>query len=43
MNLFSLQANFLIGNNKDTTNTIYLIDFGLCKKINKRDGVIIKV
>ncbi|KAA6395638.1 MAG: hypothetical protein EZS28_008835 [Streblomastix strix] len=34
--------NFVIGNQQNTTGFIYLIDFGLFKKINKENGVIVK-
>ncbi|KAA6364533.1 MAG: putative protein serine/threonine kinase [Streblomastix strix] len=34
--------NFVIGNSLETSGTIYLIDFGLCKQLNKKDGLIIK-
>ncbi|KAA6394660.1 MAG: putative protein serine/threonine kinase [Streblomastix strix] len=34
--------NFVIGNSLETAGTIYLIDFGLCKQLNKKDGLIIK-
>ncbi|KAA6396270.1 MAG: putative Tau tubulin kinase 1 [Streblomastix strix] len=34
--------NFVIGNQQNSSGFIYLIDFGLCKKINKENGVIVK-
>ncbi|KAA6403594.1 MAG: putative Tau-tubulin kinase 1 [Streblomastix strix] len=34
--------NFLIGNTQETTGKFYLTGFGLCKKLNRKDGVIIK-
>ncbi|KAA6363625.1 MAG: hypothetical protein EZS28_040848, partial [Streblomastix strix] len=34
--------NFMIGNQQNTTGFIYLIDFGLCKKLHKENGVIVK-
>ncbi|KAA6367155.1 MAG: putative tau-tubulin kinase 1, partial [Streblomastix strix] len=34
--------NFVIGNQQNTTGFIYLIDFGLCKKLHKENGVIVK-
>ncbi|KAA6373857.1 MAG: putative Tau-tubulin kinase 1 [Streblomastix strix] len=33
---------FVIGNQQNTTGLIYLIDFGLCKKLHKENGVIAK-
>ncbi|KAA6380094.1 MAG: putative Tau-tubulin kinase 1 [Streblomastix strix] len=35
-------GNFLIGNSHDTKGIIKLIDFELCKKIHKVDGIITK-
>ncbi|KAA6403217.1 MAG: putative protein serine/threonine kinase [Streblomastix strix] len=34
--------NFVIGNTKNTSGTLYLIDFGLCKPILLEDGKIVK-
>ncbi|KAA6362644.1 MAG: putative Tau-tubulin kinase 1, partial [Streblomastix strix] len=34
--------NFMIGNSQKTGGIIYLIDFGLCKRLIKQNGVIIK-
>ncbi|KAA6399388.1 MAG: putative Tau-tubulin kinase [Streblomastix strix] len=34
--------NFVIGNTKKTAGTIYLIDFGLCKRLPVVDGKIVK-
>ncbi|KAA6401388.1 MAG: putative Tau-tubulin kinase 1 [Streblomastix strix] len=34
--------NFVIGNSKKTSGTIYLIDFGLCKRLSIQDGKIVK-
>ncbi|KAA6363122.1 MAG: putative Tau-tubulin kinase 1, partial [Streblomastix strix] len=34
--------NFMIGNSLKTAGTIYLIDFGLCKRMIKQNGIIIK-
>ncbi|KAA6388360.1 MAG: putative Tau-tubulin kinase 2 [Streblomastix strix] len=34
--------NFVIGNTKKTAGTIYIIDFGLCKKMQMRYGKLIK-
>ncbi|KAA6393273.1 MAG: putative Tau-tubulin kinase 1, partial [Streblomastix strix] len=34
--------NFVIGNSKKTAGTIYLIDFGLCKRLSIQDGKIVK-
>ncbi|KAA6371180.1 MAG: putative protein serine/threonine kinase [Streblomastix strix] len=36
-------SNFVIGNTVDLSSRIYLIDFGLCKKLFMKDGIIIKV
>jgi hypothetical protein len=33
----------MIGRNKQTKGTIYLIDFGLCKDIEYKDGKILPV
>ncbi|KAA6399278.1 MAG: hypothetical protein EZS28_005202 [Streblomastix strix] len=33
-------GSFLIGNTQETFGTFYLIDFELCKKINKHHGVV---
>ncbi|KAA6392704.1 MAG: putative protein kinase [Streblomastix strix] len=35
-------GNFLIGNKRNTIGTFYLIDFSLCKKLNQKNGVIVK-
>ncbi|KAA6366628.1 MAG: putative Tau-tubulin kinase, partial [Streblomastix strix] len=35
-------GNFVIGNSVETSGIFYLIDFGLCKKLQVQDGVIIK-
>ncbi|KAA6396785.1 MAG: putative tau-tubulin kinase 1 [Streblomastix strix] len=35
-------GNFLIGNSSNSSGTFYLTDFGMCKKIDKRNEVIIK-
>ncbi|KAA6361474.1 MAG: hypothetical protein EZS28_042999 [Streblomastix strix] len=35
-------SNFVIGSTVETSNRIYLIDFGLCKKLNMKDEIIIK-
>ncbi|KAA6398111.1 MAG: putative Tau-tubulin kinase 1 [Streblomastix strix] len=34
--------NFVIGNTQETAGTIYLIDFGLCKKMIQHQGKLIK-
>ncbi|KAA6369642.1 MAG: putative protein kinase, partial [Streblomastix strix] len=34
--------NFVIGNQQKSAGTIYLIDFGLCKRINKQNGNVVK-
>jgi hypothetical protein len=33
----------VIGNTKETAGIIYLIDFGLCKKMPTKFGMLIKV
>ncbi|KAA6367289.1 MAG: hypothetical protein EZS28_037184, partial [Streblomastix strix] len=33
-------GNFVIGNDQNTVGTFYLINFGMCKKLNDLDGVI---
>ncbi|KAA6382996.1 MAG: putative Tau tubulin kinase 1 [Streblomastix strix] len=35
------KPNFVIGSTVETSNMIYLIDFGLCKKLYLNDGIII--
>ncbi|KAA6358408.1 MAG: putative CK1/TTBK protein kinase [Streblomastix strix] len=35
-------GNFVIGNTKDTAGIFYVIDFGLVKKMNMENGVIVK-
>ncbi|KAA6390157.1 MAG: putative Tau-tubulin kinase 1 [Streblomastix strix] len=35
-------SNFVIGNKVESSSRIYLIDFGLCKKLNMKDGIIVK-
>jgi hypothetical protein len=42
-NNFLLQDNFVIGNTKKTAGLIYLIDFGLCKRLPIQDGKVVKV
>ncbi|KAA6388711.1 MAG: putative protein serine/threonine kinase [Streblomastix strix] len=34
-------GNFVIGNSRSTTGTFFLIDFGLCKRLNIKDGVVV--
>ncbi|KAA6361631.1 MAG: hypothetical protein EZS28_042842 [Streblomastix strix] len=35
-------GNFVIGNTVETSGIFYLIDFGLCKRLQYQDGVVIK-
>ncbi|KAA6356253.1 MAG: hypothetical protein EZS28_048220, partial [Streblomastix strix] len=35
-------GNFLIGNSSNTSGILKLVDFELCKKIHKVDGIITK-
>ncbi|KAA6376554.1 MAG: putative Tau-tubulin kinase 2 [Streblomastix strix] len=35
-------GNFLIGNKRSTIGTFYLTDFSLCKKLNQKNGVLVK-
>ncbi|KAA6381961.1 MAG: putative Tau-tubulin kinase 2, partial [Streblomastix strix] len=35
-------GNFVIGNTVETSGIFYLIDFGLCKRLQVKDGVVIK-
>ncbi|KAA6378939.1 MAG: putative protein serine/threonine kinase [Streblomastix strix] len=35
-------GNFLIGNTQETSGTFYLIGFGLCKKLNRKNDIIVK-
>ncbi|KAA6383328.1 MAG: putative Tau-tubulin kinase 1 [Streblomastix strix] len=35
-------SNFVIGNTVETSSNIYLIDFGLCKKLFMKDGIVVK-
>ncbi|KAA6373236.1 MAG: putative protein serine/threonine kinase [Streblomastix strix] len=35
-------SNFVIGSTVETSNRIYLIDFGLCKKLNVKDRIVVK-
>ncbi|KAA6351454.1 MAG: putative Tau-tubulin kinase 1, partial [Streblomastix strix] len=34
--------HFAIGNSQNNIGRFYLVDFGLCKKLNEHDGVIVK-
>ncbi|KAA6387536.1 MAG: putative Tau-tubulin kinase 2 [Streblomastix strix] len=34
-------SNFVIGCTVETSSKIYLIDFGLCKKLNVKDGIVV--
>ncbi|KAA6396993.1 MAG: putative Tau-tubulin kinase [Streblomastix strix] len=34
-------SNFVIGSTVETSNMIYLIDFGLSKKLNMKDGIVV--
>ncbi|KAA6400740.1 MAG: putative Tau-tubulin kinase 2 [Streblomastix strix] len=34
--------NFVIGNNKETAGQIYIIDFGLCKRLLIKNGIVVK-
>ncbi|KAA6360840.1 MAG: hypothetical protein EZS28_043633, partial [Streblomastix strix] len=34
--------NFLIGNTEETSGTFYITNFGLCKKLNKKDDQVVK-
>ncbi|KAA6376428.1 MAG: putative Tau-tubulin kinase 2 [Streblomastix strix] len=35
-------SNFVIGGSIETSSRIYLIDFGLCKKLCIKDGIVVK-
>ncbi|KAA6383600.1 MAG: putative protein serine/threonine kinase, partial [Streblomastix strix] len=35
-------GSFAIGNSQSNIGRFYLVDFGLCKKLNEHDGVIVK-
>ncbi|KAA6356917.1 MAG: putative Tau-tubulin kinase 1 [Streblomastix strix] len=35
-------SNFVVGNTVETSSRLYLIDFGLCKKLNMQDGIVVK-
>ncbi|KAA6375947.1 MAG: putative protein serine/threonine kinase [Streblomastix strix] len=35
-------SNFVIGSTIETSNRIYMIDFGLSKKLNVKDGIVVK-
>ncbi|KAA6367777.1 MAG: hypothetical protein EZS28_036697 [Streblomastix strix] len=35
-------GNFVIGNTVETSGIFYLIDFGLCKRLQIKDGIVIK-
>ncbi|KAA6357219.1 MAG: putative tau-tubulin kinase 1, partial [Streblomastix strix] len=35
-------GNFLIGNTQETSGTFYLIGFGLCKKLNRKNDIVVK-
>ncbi|KAA6369162.1 MAG: putative protein serine/threonine kinase, partial [Streblomastix strix] len=35
-------SNFVIGSTVETSNNIYIIDFGLCKKLHMKDGIVVK-